>query len=265
MKKRDRPLRKGLSAKVTAVVLPLVVWIGAWWVASRGIGVELLLPSPVSVVRSLWELVGQKETWQTMAVTLGRMLISFVLGSSLGFLIAVLSHRWRGVKWFFDPLMKIIRATPVVSFIVLLWLWFTSGWVPVVIGTLMAMPVVWSATGQALSVVDGKLLELGRAYRFSGWKMVKLIYLPSIREAVTAACRTALGLSWKAGVAAEVLCRPAWAMGTQVYQAKLALESPRLFAWTALVVGCSFLVEGALGYLMGKGGKARRSKQGKGG
>lgn len=231
-------------------MLAAVFWLGVWALACREIGSDLLLPGPGKVFAALLALVRQGETWKAVGMTLGRMALSFVLGAGGGFCVAVASARFQPVGWLFDPAMKVIRATPVVSFIVLIWLWFTSGWVPVVIGALMAMPVVWGATGQAIEAVDGKLLEMGRAYRFSRWKMVRLIYWPSIRGAVSAACRTALGLSWKAGVAAEVLCRPRLAMGSEVYNAKVALESENLLAWTILVVAVSFLVEGIVGRVM---------------
>ena len=58
--------------------------------------------------------------------------------------------------------------------------------------------------------------------------------------------------------AAEVLCQPRLAIGTQVYRAKITLETPDLFAWTAVVIVLSFLLEYALGLLfrrLGKGAK----------
>ena len=57
---------------------------------------------------------------------------------------------------------------------------------------------------------------------------------------------TALGLAWKSGVAAEVLCIPRAAIGTRIYESKLYLEIPDLFAWTAVVVALSLLLEGVL-------------------
>ena len=59
-----------------------------------------------------------------------------------------------------------------------------------------------------------------------------------------------LGLAWKAGVAAEVLCLPKNAIGAQVYYAKIYLETPSLFAWTLAVIALSFLLEWAVGLLL---------------
>lgn len=236
--------------KVCAILLPCVVWVAVWWWVSGAVGVELLLPGPGKVAEKLVELLGQPAAWRAVSATLLRMLFGFFLGAFCGFFAAILTFFVPFARWILEPVLKVIRATPVVSFIVLIWLWFTSNLVPVVISALMATPVVWSASAQALSAVDAGLLEMGRAYRFSRRKMARLIYWPSIRPAVLAAGRNALGLSWKAGVAAEVLCRPKWAMGTAVYNAKLTLESGELFAWTVLVVAMSFLVEKALGWAL---------------
>ena len=91
---------------------------------------------------------------------------------------------------------------------------------------------------------------MGRAYRFGRWKTVRLIYAPSVLPYFASGCHTAMGLAWKAGVAAEVLCVPKLAIGTQVYFSKIYLETPSLFAWTIVVVALSFLLERVIGGLL---------------
>ena len=52
-----------------------------------------------------------------------------------------------------------------------------------------------------------------------------------------------MGLAWKAGIAAEVLGVPKMAIGTEIYQSKIYLETVDLFAWTVVVVLMSMLIE----------------------
>ena len=78
------------------------------------------------------------------------------------------------------------------------------------------------------------------------------MYVPSVAPYFNAGVETGLGLAWKAGVAAEVLCHPKWGIGTQVYLSKLNLETPDLFAWTVVVIALSFLVESVLVRLLRK-------------
>ena len=64
-----------------------------------------------------------------------------------------------------------------------------------------------------------------------------------------------MGLSWKAGIAAEVICSPKNTIGAGISDAKVYLESPQLFAWTITVVVMSVILEKILGYILGKRGK----------
>jgi len=117
--------------------------------------------------------------------------------------------------------------------------------------------VVWENLTQGIRATDGQLLELARAYRFSRWKTVRLVYLPSLQPHLRSAAATAMGLAWKSGVAAEVLCLPRLGIGAQISRAKQTFETADLFAWTAVVILLSLLMERALTRLIRRpeGGK----------
>ena len=59
-----------------------------------------------------------------------------------------------------------------------------------------------------------------------------------------AAADTALGLSWKAGTAAEVIGLCSGTIGERLYTAKVYFQTADLFAWTAVIVLLSVLFEG---------------------
>lgn len=242
-----------LGQKAAKIALPLLFWGAVWSLLALRVGQSLLLPHPLEVIRRLWALGGTAEFWQAAAHTLLRVFSGAAGGIVAGSLIAALSAKLPPLDWLFTPVVKVIRATPVASFIILIWLWAPTGWVPAVVAGLMSLPVVWGAVAQGIRDTDPRLLELAADYRFSPGKTLRLIYLPSVRPTFAAGCRTALGLAWKAGVAAEALCLPRRAVGSQLYYAKLYLETPDLFAWTAVVVVLSFLVERGLGTLLERG------------
>ena len=126
--------------------------------------------------------------------------------------------------------------------------------IPGTIAALMVMPVMWGNVDAGLRAVDVGLLELLAAYRFSAWKRVRLVYLPSLRPYATSGLLTSLGLAWKSGVAAEVICPPKLAIGTEISFARTALETPELFAWTLVIIVLSLALETALAALLkGKG------------
>ena len=242
-------------------IIPPAFWLGVWQLAAvlvdrhlSGKGNELLLPYPATVLAALVELLGQSAFLLTVCSSLGRILLGLALGTVAGAALAGLTCAFRWADRLLSPAIRVLRATPVASFILLVVLWTNKNFVPVVIAALMVIPVVWGNLSRGIRETDGQLLELARAYRFSRWKTVRLIYLPNLRPYFASAITTATGLAWKSGVAAEVLCLPNSAMGTQIFNTKYYLEIPELFAWTAVVVTLSLLLEKLLRAMLGRKG-----------
>ena len=233
-------------------LIPLAFWLVVWQLAALAVDTDLLLPGPWTVARTLAAQLVTARFWQITALTLARIFAGLLAGVVLGTLIAVLTCASRWCDRLLSPLVRVIRATPVASFILLVLLWVYTGRVPGVISALMVLPVIWGNVSRGIRETDPQLLELAAAYRFGKRKTLTLIYVPSAAPYFTAGVETSLGLAWKAGVAAEVLCHPKLAIGTQVYYARLNLETPELFAWTLVVILLSLLLETVLVRLMRK-------------
>ena len=244
-----------------SLLIPPAFWLGVWQLAAFGVersvngrGNELLLPYPATVLTALARLCREAVFWETVAASLLRILVGLALGVAFGALLAGLTCASRWCDRILSPAIRVIRATPVASFILLVLLWTGRDNVPVVIAALMVLPVVWSNLSRGIRETDPQLLEMARAYRFSRAKTLRLIYLPSLRPYFTSALTTSMGLAWKSGAAAEVLCIPKLAIGSEIYHAKLGLEIPDLFAWTVVVVALSLLLERLLELALRKKG-----------
>ena len=251
------PLKKLLYA-LPAPAFWLGVWQGCALLVDRSVGGrgnELLLPYPASVLRALAGLAGTEEFWAAVLASLGRITLGLAGGLCLGGLLAVLTCASPWADRLLSPAVRVVRAAPVASFILLVLLWTGRAAVPGVIAALMVIPVVWDSLSQGIRAVDKGLLELARVCRFSPGKTAVLIYLPSLRPQLLAALTTAAGLAWKSGVAAEVLCLPEPALGQRIYYAKYNLEIPELFAWTAVTAGLSMLLERLLRVCVARWGR----------
>ena len=242
--------------KLIQILLPPAVWLGVWQLAAAAVGRELLLPGPLAVGRALLALAGTADLWLSALATLARVFLGLAWGTAAGTALAFLTHFSPWADRILSPAVRVVRATPVVSFILLVYLWVARSAIPWVIAGLMVLPVVWGSLTAGLGSLDRKLLEMAHAYRLSRLKTLRLVYLPALRPHFSAGVLTAFGLAWKSGVAAEVLCPPNRAIGSRIQQAKLALETPELFAWTLVIVALSLLLEGALRRLIERGRKA---------
>ena len=229
--------------KILQTALIALIYLLVWEAASLLVGKELLLPSPVSTLSRFAVLLTQGESWLSAGLTLLRIMAGYLIGVVLGVLLAILTARSRFAEALLSPLRAIVKASPVTSFILLALLWLSSNMVPLVISILMVVPMVWTATAEAIVQTDQRLVEMGKMFGLSRWKIVKKIFVPSVLPQFLAACTTSLGFAWKSGVAAEIIALPRQSIGYHLYQAKLRIETADLFAWTLMIVALSMLLE----------------------
>lgn len=251
------------SLKKLLYLLPApAFWLGVWqfcaFLVDRrldGRGNELRLPYPLSVWNALTAMVGTGEFWATVFTSLGRIAMGLTCGVLAGAALAVLTCSSRWCDRLLSPAVRVVRAAPVASFILLVLLWTGRERTPAVISALMVLPVVWDNLARGIQATEKKLLELARVCRFSPGKTVRLIYLPSLRPYILTALTTATGLAWKSGVAAEVLCLPEPSLGQRIYYTKYYLDIPELFAWTAVTVALSMALERILRACLSRWGR----------
>ena len=129
------------------------------------------------------------------------------------------------------------------SFAILVLIWLQRDLVPVLICAMMVLPVVWSNVCTGIRETDGQLLELAKVYHLPRMRVLRRIYVPSVMPYFRAACSGALGLGWKAGIAAEVLTVPKASIGRMISESKLYLLTEELFAWTLTVIVLSLLLQ----------------------
>ena len=242
----DKIKRIGLSFCIA------IFWVALWSILAAIIGKELLLPYPWTVLKKLCELVLTLPFWQNVILTLLRILLGIVAALVFGTALAVLTSCSKAAYRFLYPLITVIRATPVASFIILIWIWLGSGKLPVFICFLMVLPIIWAAVSDGIRALDPKLTEVCTVYKLSFGKRLLRFYIPSVLPYFLSAVKTSIGMGWKAGVAAEVLAVAPHSIGKQLYNAKLYLETSELFAWTTVVILLSLLIEKLASYWIGR-------------
>ncbi|MDO4565220.1 MAG: ABC transporter permease [Clostridia bacterium] len=230
------------TARFFAVML---LYFGAWQLISMAVGSSLLLPSPVQTVGRMLELLSQGAVWGTIFSTLLRIVAGFFIGAAIGILLGTVTANSRIAAWLLTPVRTIIKSAPVSSFILILLVMTASDAIPVIISALMVTPILWAGTETGIKQLDPGLKEVARIY-FSPAGGLLHITVPQLSEGLFAAGATGWGLAWKAAIAAEILAIPMNAVGSQMYFAKLYLESVDLFAWTMIIVLLSIITEQAL-------------------
>ena len=128
------------TGKAPAAFLKLAAalcWLLIWFIASRAVGSELLLPSPAATLARLWELARQGDFWLAVLQSLLRIVAGCALGIAAGSVLGVLTAVSRVLYELFMPLLTVVRSTPVASFIILALVWIKRDNVAIFIAFLM--------------------------------------------------------------------------------------------------------------------------------
>lgn len=221
----------------------MAFWLLVWQGVSQVLGQEILLVSPVSVLRRLLELAVTADFWSSIAFSIIRIMGGFLLAALLGILLGALAAGVSPVRQLLKPAVLTIKSIPVASFVILVLIWVPSENLSVVISFLMVFPVIYTNVLNGIESTDRKLLEMAEVFRISLPRRIRYIYASQVLPFFRAGCSVALGLCWKAGVAAEVIGIPDGSIGEQLYMAKVYLNTPDLFAWTIVIVLISLVFE----------------------
>lgn len=218
-------------------------WLVVWQCAAMAIGQEVFLVSPVQALGTLLELLPQAEFWQRVGFSAGRILLGFGLGAVCSVALSVAAERWVGVEALLAPVMQLVKATPVASFIILALVWVSGSSLSILISFLMVLPVLYGAVRTGIESADPQLLEMARVFRLPLGRRLRAIWLPAVLPAFRQGCSVALGICWKSGVAAEVIGLPDGSIGDALYRAKITLSTGELFAWTFVIILLSAVFE----------------------
>ena len=231
---RNRRIRSGLI---------LLFWLFLWQAGAWLTGNQILFVGPFNVLKTLVFLAGKLDFWRSIAISFQKISFGFFAAFFAGISLGWLSFFHPFLHDVFAPIITFIKSVPVASFVILALIWMGSKNLSVLISFLVVFPVIYVNTISGLKSTDEKLLEMAKVFHMTPWRKFLGLYWPALLPYLTTGCKTALGMSWKSGIAAEVIGVPEHTIGEQLYFSKIYLSTAELFAWTLVIILVSALFE----------------------
>lgn len=218
-------------------------WLLVWVILSRIIQNKILLAGPVETLQALGRLLFTGSFWSACLGTILRIAFGYLAGMLLGILLAAFSAGRSWLEEVLAPVITLMKAVPVASVVVIFLIWWGSDNLAVAISFFMALPNFYLNTLEGIRSTDKNLLEMAKVFSMPARNRFFYIYRPTLRPFWDSAIKLSVGMSWKAGVAAEVIGLPERAIGEQLYMSKIYLETDKVFAWTLVIILLSQLFE----------------------
>jgi sulfonate transport system permease protein len=203
---RGASLAPWLARRLVPWLVPLAILI-LWQVsAETGRLSTRILPAPTAVAHAAVTLAKSGELWHHVSVSALRAANGLLVGGGLGLVLGLLTGSFRLAETLLDSTLQMIRNIPALALIPLVILWFgideTAKLVLLSVGVFFPMYI---NTFHGIRSIDPLLLEMGRSYGLSGWRLYREIILPGALPSILVGVRFALGLVWVILIVSETI------------------------------------------------------------
>jgi NitT/TauT family transport system permease protein len=214
------------------VISSVVLFLGLWETASRLEWIRpLFFSSPSEVFAAAVREMSGADFWYDVQISLLEFTLGFSLAIALSIPLGLMVGRFRRLGHFFDPWLRFFYATPRITYIPLLVLWFGLG-LESKVALVFAGPFITILVGtlEGVRTTPTTYLEVAASFGAKQVRLFRSVLLPSTVPFILAAMRLAVGIGIVAIVLGEMYASQA-GIGHMLMQAGNNLQADRvLFA-----------------------------------
>ena len=226
-----RSVKHTLVALISSALL-----LALWQVGAHVLDSQILLPGLAPVFKTLVSIIGDGPFLANIGATVVRAFQSFLIIVILGSDAGVLGGNFPLFSAAMKPFVTTLKAVPVMSIILLAFIWFTSGQVPLFSAFLMGFPVMYVQVESGWRSIDGNLIQMCDLYEIKGFDRLVHFTIPSLVPSLVTGARISLSMVWKVVIAAEVLTVPRYGVGSRMQLAQVQLQTDRVLSWTLIAI-----------------------------
>lgn len=224
-------------------ILGALAFVVVWQLASTFLLETYVLPSPLAVVRRMWDLIVSGVVWTNFWTSLAKTLLGWVMALVIGLPIGLLMGRYRYAKAFFHDLVYVAANVPLIVYAVLSLIVFgISSIGPAFVVMLLVLPAVALNVAAGVESADRGLLAMSRSFRRSGRQVARNVIMPSVIPFLFAGGRVSFADSWKLEALTETFGGTE-GVGFQLEKAFQVFSVVNLLAWMMFFVIFVIVIE----------------------
>lgn len=190
---------------------------------------SFIFSSPSKIFVTLIELYKNNNLFNNIYVTLLELFISFILGSVIGFIIAIIFYRFNYIKKIFDPYLTLLNSLPKVALGPLLIIWIGANNKSIIVMALLINLIV-SIVGfyNGFINTDEYKLRLIKTFGASERQIIFNLVIPECMENIFSTLKLNISMSLIGVIMGEFLSSQAGIgylilYGTQVFNLNLVM------------------------------------------
>jgi len=224
--------------------LSVVLLVLIWQIYSIKINNSIIMPTPLDVLESLWELLISLNTYLIILSTLKRLLITISISTLFGLTLGLISGMNYQLEAFLKPIVVSLRTLPIISIIVIVLILYGNVFSLYIITFLLLFPIIYQAELDGVKHIDPLLISVLKleCNRCSP-RGIKMVYLPLSLPFLRTGILQSAGLGIKILVVAEYISQAKVSIGREIYMGRINLHYDLVFAWSIILIVVVLLFE----------------------
>ncbi|WP_454722208.1 MULTISPECIES: ABC transporter permease [Cupriavidus] len=229
----------GLATQRLALALLL---FAVWWVASLN-APAYVFPGPQRTLDAMRTMIDNGSFFTDIRMTFGRVVSGFLMAVVVGVPLGVVLGANKRLADFFEPILAVVNTVSSAIWAIFALIWFgISNMTTIFVVFMTAMPLILTNVWQGTRTVNADFVELARAFRMSGHRVLWKVYLPTVLPHFFAGARLAFGFGWRVSLVAETIGSTS-GIGYRLRQAADLVLTDQVFAWTLTLVAMMLVIE----------------------
>lgn len=235
-----------LVSQIFITIFFLLLWE---ILSSKGIINSFIFSSPSKIFKTIIDLYKNNNLLNHIYVTLRELIISFTLGTLIGFIFAIIFYFVNILKKIFDPFLTLLNSLPKVSLGPLLIIWLGANTKSIIVMSLLINTIVTLITiYNGLINTDEYKIKMFKSFKANKFQLLFNLIIPANRETILSSIKLNISMSLIGVIMGEFLVSKAGIgylilYGTQVFNLNLVMSG------IVIIMIISFIIYEIINYI----------------
>lgn len=243
---KSSTINKGKDILFYSIGIIIIIVI---WSIISAIENNILYPSVLDILKDIFNLLTEWNSLKLIGLTIIKLILLIGISYIISVLLAIVAYKFEWVKKILLPIITIMRAIPVAAVVILLILFVSLKYAPLIITIFVIVPVAYESIYTTLKDIDRDVLDEVRMNSNINLKIIITLFFPMKKVNILSAVLQTCGLGLKVLVMSEILTQGINTIGGNIQLARSNIDITRVFAWTIILLALILIIELGLNLL----------------
>lgn len=214
-----------------------------WFLLSHLFNNSLVVPKITDVFKSLINILSTSRIYHLIILMILRILLTVVCSLLIALLFAILSIKSKNIYYFLNPLMVVMKTTPIIAIIILLLLAVGMKLTPYIATALVIIPIMYESIYSSFMQIDSSVTDDIKTISNINTKIIFKFYIPLVFSNIITSIIQSVGMGLKVMIMAEYISSKNNSLGYEINRYYVNLDMEGVYALLLIVIVIVFCID----------------------